>query len=129
MSILARGSLCGVSFAPRPRYASVVVVGKISGYEHFSLRSKFWDWRFKVLVTEVLVGPPTKSLTVIWSRSPLDLPNKVAEGPVLIGLREVDYPEPKSLTVLRALCSPPFILRSTSAEASAVRKILSEKPQ
>ena len=110
------------------KQASVVVVGKIWDYEVVpSQPGKPGFGRFKVLVSEVLVGQSPKSLVVTWFNSTLGYPDKLAEGRALIALREINYPKPNTFMVLQTPCSQPFIFQSTSAEAEGVRKILSEK--
>ena len=96
--------------------------------------------RFKVLVDEVLVGQPPKVITVTWDNSTFSEPETMGVGPYLIGLREpgskspplrgpsatiLPSPEPNSLTVLQAPCASAFIMKATSAEAKAIREILS----
>lgn len=111
-------------------YASIVVVGRISDYEIVPDQpAKPGFGRFKIQVDEVLVGRPVRTLIANWFNSTFAFPDKLAEGPFLIGLHELNYPEPKSLVVLQAACTPPLILETASAEAKAVRKILSERPQ
>ena len=95
--------------------------------------------RFNVLVDEVLVGQPSKVISVTWDNSTFGEPEKMKEGPYLIGLREpgsqslplrgpsatiLPSPEPKSLTVLQAPCAPAFILEATSGKAKSIREIL-----
>ena len=150
------------------KYASVVVIGRIVDYEivldqavrknrkemlersadksteYWRLMSEQKDFlsdyaRFKVLVDEVLVGQPPNVISVTWDNSTFREPEKMKEGPYLIGLREpgskspplrgpsatiLPSPEPKSLTVLQAPCAPAFILEATSAEAKTIREML-----
>lgn len=150
------------------KYASVVVIGRIVDYEIVldqAVRKKWKEmlersadkstesWRldseqkrflsdyarFKVLVDKVLVGQPPNVISVTWNNSTFGEPEKMKEGPYLIGLREpgskspplrgpsatiLPSPEPKSLTVLQAPCAPAFILEATSAEAKKIREML-----
>ncbi|WP_306545886.1 hypothetical protein [Desulfobulbus sp.] len=150
------------------KYASVVVIGRIVDYEvvldqairknrkeelerSADKSSESWkllseqkhflsDYaRFKVLVDEVLVGQSPNVISVTWDNSTSREPEKMREGPYLIGLRApgskspplrgpsatiLPSPEPKSLTVLQAPCAPAFILEATSAKAKAIREIL-----
>ena len=147
------------------KYASVVVIGRIINYEivldqairkqrkemlERSADKSTEDWRlmseredfssdyarFSVLVDEVLVGQPPNVISVTWDNSTFGEPEKMKEGPYLIGLREpgskspplpgpsATFPEPKSLTVLQAPCAPPFILEATSAKAKTIREML-----
>jgi hypothetical protein len=106
------------------------VIGRISNYEVVPGRpGKPGSGRFKVQVSEVVVGRSPSSLVATWLNSTFGYPDKLAEGPVLIALCEFNYPEPKTLLVVQAPCSPPFIFDSTSAEAKGVRKILSQIQQ
>lgn len=150
------------------KYASVVVIGRIIDYKIILARAvrkerkdmlkrstnkSTEDWksmseqkhflsdyaRFSVLVDEVLVGQPTNVISVTWDNSTFGEPEKMKDGPYLIGLREpgsmspplrgpsatiLPSPEPKSLTVLQAPCAPAFILEATSAKAKAIREML-----
>lgn len=150
------------------KYASVVVVGRVLDYEivldqavrkerkemldrSADKSTKFWrlmseqkdflsDYaRFRVLVDEVLVGQPASVISITWDNSTFGEPEKMKEGPYLIGLREpgskspplrgpsatiLPSPESKSLVVLQAPCAPAFILEATSAEARKIREML-----
>lgn len=98
------------------KYASVVVIGKITDYEIVPDRAarlerwltlaRFdlpWEYRksgleqkhfmsdyarFKVIVDEVLVGKPPKIITTTWDNSTFGEPETMKAGPYLIGLRE-----------------------------------------
>lgn len=126
------------------KYASVVVIGRVVDYEivyykmfpEDELTQKYA--RFKVVVDEVLVGQPSKVVSVTWVNSTFGEPEKMEKEPYLIGLREPGskspwdrFPiaeilpsEPNSLTVLQASCAPAFILEATSAEAKTIRDLL-----
>lgn len=150
------------------KYASVVVIGRIVDYEIVLAQAvrkerkemlessadkstEYWksmseqkhflsDYaRFRVLVNEVLVGQPPNVISVTWDNSTFGEPEKMKDGPYLIGLREpgskspplrgpsatiLPSPEQNSLTVLQAPCAPAFILAATSAEAKTIRKML-----
>jgi hypothetical protein len=150
------------------KYASVVVIGRIVDYQvvldqavrkqrkeelERSADKSSESWRllseqkqflsdyahFSVLVDEVLVGQPPNVISVTWDNSTFGEPEKMKEGPYLIGLREpgskspplrgpsatiLPSPEPKSLTVLQAPCAPAFILEATGAEAKSIREML-----
>lgn len=150
------------------KYAGVVVIGRIVDYEivldqavrkerkdmlerSTDKSTEFWrsmseqkhflsDYaRFKVLVDQVLVGQSPKVISVTWDNSTFGEPEKMEDGPYLIGLRQpgskspplrgpsatiLPSPEPKSLTVLQAPCAPAFIVEATSAEAKTIRKML-----
>jgi hypothetical protein len=128
------------------KYASVVVIGRITNYEIVRPKKDYAlsDYaRFKVLVDEVLVGQPPKVISVTWDNSTFGEPEKMAEGPYLIGLRDpgakrpplrgpsatvLPSPEPEALTVLQAPCAPAFIIKATSDSAKKIREILNGSP-
>ncbi|MDR0674176.1 MAG: hypothetical protein LBF93_11125 [Zoogloeaceae bacterium] len=139
------------------KYADVVVVGRIANYEivrptdevsefmrkTYGQKDVLSDYaRFDVLVDEVLVGQPPAVISVTWDNSTFSEPEKMEEGPYLIGLREpasqapplrgpsatiLPSQEPGSLTVLQAPCAPAFIFEATSASAKTIRDILTAK--
>lgn len=99
---------------------------------------------FDVEVDQVLAGKATTSISVTWDNSTFGVPEKMAAGPFLIALRRPDSKipplrgpsatilpsrEPRSLTVLQAPCSSPFIFESTSDEARTIGLILSGRSQ
>ncbi|MEA3014077.1 MAG: hypothetical protein QOD42_2622 [Sphingomonadales bacterium] len=99
--------------------------------------------RFDVMVDDVLVGRAGAMLIVTWDNSTFDEPRSMPPGPFLIALRDpgsrspplrgpsatiLPNREPRSLTVLQAACSSPFIFESASNEAAAVRWILAQRP-
>lgn len=100
--------------------------------------------RFTVLVDEVLVGKPSKSITVTWDNSTFGEPEAMKEGPYLIALRVPASSSPplrgpsatvlpsleqSSLTVLQAPCAPAFILDASSAEVKTIRDMLTRPPK
>jgi len=96
--------------------------------------------RFGIVVDEVLAGRAAGTIAVTWGSPTLGGPSGMASGRFLIALRDPASPippirgpsatvlparDPKSLTVLQAPCSGPFIFGAGSAEAREVRTILS----
>jgi hypothetical protein len=95
--------------------------------------------RFDVQIDETLVGKAEGVIAVTWDNSTFGEPDSMSAGPFLIALRQPDSKlpplrgpsatilpnkEPRSLTVLQAPCSSPFIFKSSSKEAQAVREAL-----
>jgi hypothetical protein len=141
------------------KHASVVVVGRVSNYEIvldqaarqrrnefvanypnlspearklMSERKSFGgDYaRFQVLVDRVLLGQAPRSITVTWNNSTFAEPKRMRPGPFLIALwKDRSPPQPKPLTVLQMPCAPPFIFKHESANARAVREMLSQTRQ
>jgi hypothetical protein len=99
--------------------------------------------RFEVVVDEVLLGNVGRTISVTWDNSTFPEPETMPAGPFLIALRDprsaspplrgpsatiVPNREPRSLTVLQAPCSTPFIFERASPEATEIRRILSQSP-
>ncbi|MEP7008435.1 MAG: hypothetical protein ABI810_20820 [Sphingomonas bacterium] len=152
------------------KYADVVVVGRIANYrfvrdEEFrrrmlanpalspEMRKHYEDKdatlmgdyaRFDVLVDQVLVGKPPRTISVTRYNSTFGTPKAIDPGLLLVALRKASsampplrgpsatvWPnaEPDSMTVLQAPCSSPFMLPSMGDEARAVRAILDARPR
>ena len=154
------------------KYADVVVVGRIANYEIVrdeefrrrmlanpavsrEMRKHYEDKdttlmgdyaRFDVLVDQVLVGKPPRTITVTWYNSTFGIPKafNAPPGQMLVALRKASsampplrgpsatvWPNaaPDSMMVLQAPCSSPFMLASTSDEARTVREILAALPK
>lgn len=98
--------------------------------------------RFDVRVGEVLAGNAPKRLSVTWDNSTFGEAKTMPAGPFLMALRRptskipplrgpsatvLPSRDPKSLTILQAPCSSPFLFDSEGAEARAIRQILSAR--
>jgi hypothetical protein len=127
------------------KYADTVVVGRITKYEVVTPKGErpglIFDYaRFNVAIDEVLKGEAGRALTVTWDNSTFSEPDDLPPGQYLLALRNSDSttipplrgpsatifprPEPGEPTLLQAPCAPPFMFKSGSNEAAAVRKIL-----
>lgn len=83
--------------------------------------------RFDVVVEEVLVGRPGRTLAVTWNNSSFAEPQTLPSGPLLIALRNPPAGG-APLTVLQAPCSSAFIFDAGSVEATRIRAILNRRP-
>jgi hypothetical protein len=100
--------------------------------------------RFEVQVEEVLVGSPPSSFSVTWDNSTFAEPDQMGPGPYLIALHLpasagrplrgpsaaiFATPDPKTLTLLQASCSSPFIYEVASEQARTIRNLLDVRAQ
>ncbi|MCW3796205.1 hypothetical protein OMW55_00070 [Sphingomonas sp. BN140010] len=95
--------------------------------------------RFEVLVDEVLTGSVPSKIVVTWDNSTFGEPKEMESGPFLLALRRpgsvmpplrgpsatiLTNKEPNLLTLLQAPCSSPFLFKTTSEQAQAVRQLI-----
>lgn len=127
------------------RYADTVIVGEVANYKVLTPEGKkpgyIWDYaRFDVIVHEVLKGEAGQTLAVTWDNSTFGEPQDLPTGQYLLAVRSpastnipplrgpsatiFPRPEASSPVLLQAPCASPFLFKSESEEATALRKIL-----
>lgn len=98
--------------------------------------------RFDIDVEEVLAGRAPTRLSVTWDNSTFGEPDRMKPGRYLIALRWpnsaspplrgpsatiMPSPDLKTLTLLQAPCSSPFIYEAGSEEARVIREMLAAR--
>lgn len=96
--------------------ADLVVVGRIGNYR----ADRAGNEQFDVTVAEVLRGRAGRNVTVRYSGRMLGPPSALPRRPVLLALRS----ENGAHGILWHICSNPFMLPATSAQALETRRLL-----
>lgn len=103
------------------RNAEIVLIGRVSGYRGTGRNAG----GFNVAVDEVLSGRAARTLRVGLEPGLGGPAPALLRGRVLIALRR-SSPQ-GGLTVIQSICSDPFILDASSAQARTVRGMLGQR--